>query len=152
MVGKSQALGKKASPKETHEDKGAFLGYAMDGRELWSAGMDQECAKILKTHFANASNALSKDCRFVVCTDEESEDNLAEKIRNERGFDMASAEDTIVHYGVVLSGQASSAACHNPVTFRKAHFDKHIRGALHASVPPGTKAIKNTFNVDFFFD
>ena len=105
--------------------------------------MDQGCAKILKTHFASAAKALSKDCRFVVCTEDESEDKLADKIRNERGFDMASAsEETMVHYGVALSGQASSAACYNPVSFRKAHFDKHIRGALHSSVQPGAKALK----------
>ena len=104
--------------------------------------MDQGCAQILKTHFASAAKALSKDCRFVVCTEDESEDNLADKIRNERGFDMASAsEETMVHYGVALSGQASSVACYNPVSFRKAHFDKHIRGALHSSVQPGAKAL-----------
>ena len=105
--------------------------------------MDQGCAKILKTHFASAAKALSKDCRFVVCTEDESEDNLADKIRNERGFDMASAsEETMVHYGVVVSGQTSSAACYHPVSFRRAHFDKHIRGALHSSVQPGAKALK----------
>ena len=64
---------------------------------------------------------------------------------------MASAsEETMVHYGVALSGQASSAACYNPVSFRKAHFDKHIRGALHSSVQPGAKALKVPFNVDLF--
>ena len=46
----------------------------------------------------------------------------------------------LVVYSVAASGQASSAASCNTVPFRREHYEKHMRAALHSSCKAEQKA------------
>ena len=64
-------------------------------------------------------------------------------------LDSTSAEDWSKVMGINVVGTiqvvraAAPGAAHNTVNFRKGHFDKHVRAALHSSVPCGGKAATN---------
>ena len=123
----------KKSKGVVNEDRGAFLGHAGSGRELWSNGMSVEMVAKINTIHVQATKCVMKDVRWI-CTDgNEGEDNLADKIMEQDGFGNRMDEAVFMDYSPPHAGQAASAAQYNPMPFRRDHYEKHVRGGAFCS-------------------
>ena len=79
---KSEKDAKKMAKDRTDQDKGMHIGTILNGDELWSKDFEKkpELQKQLMAALIKCFDIVDRDCKFIVCANDCSEDGLAEKV------------------------------------------------------------------------
>ena len=127
--------------KEISLVAGEVMGYQSDGKPLWSTHLCSSQIDGLKTYMNEARDVVDRDCISHAFSPGASEYAMADCFRSvawlKPGVSCpATKSDNIaVVYEVLASGEAISNPFRNRTPFRKDHFDRHTRAALHCSLP-----------------
>ena len=119
---------------------GEVLCSHIDGTPIFATNLDKPTLVAIKAHLQDCVGIIDRECLFVVPDKDASEDEIASIIRNCGAIDNYKNKRTAVVYEVGTSGVAACNSSRNPPPYRKDHFEKLIKAALHSRLPEGGKA------------
>ena len=113
-----------------------FLGHFFTGEEIWSKGKDgslsMDTIKKLKKAMQDCIHIVDRDCTFCDAETDDSEDLIADKIRKCTAISQCPDKRTAIIYEVGCAGVPTCNPSCNIPPFRKEHYERHVRGCLHA--------------------